>query len=72
MRPLPARGIPDPETMLGRLPAPELDIDEDAGGDLRRIELRRAILEIAELGHAQELEAVEVAAARFRPGAARI
>lgn len=71
MRSLPRPGVPDPVTMLSRLPAPELDIDEDAGDDLRRIELRRAILEIAEVGHAQELAAAEAAAERFRTGTAR-
>jgi hypothetical protein len=52
--------------MLDRLPAPALDIDEEAGEDLQRIELRRMILEIAEIGHAQEVAAVEVVVERFR------
>jgi hypothetical protein len=63
--------VPEPVAMLDRLPVPELDIDEVAGDDLRRIELRRAILEIAEVGHAQELAAVETAAERFSGGTAR-
>ncbi|RJQ75386.1 hypothetical protein D5S17_21080 [Pseudonocardiaceae bacterium YIM PH 21723] len=40
---------------LGELPEPELTLPEDAMGDvLRRIELRRSILAIAELDHAAE------------------
>ncbi|GGR86911.1 hypothetical protein GCM10010169_33910 [Micromonospora fulviviridis] len=68
---IPGPAVPEPAAMLDRLPAPELDIDEDAGEDLHRIELRRMILEIAEIGHAQEIAAVEAAAERFRGGRAR-
>jgi hypothetical protein len=71
MKAIPGPAVPDPSTMLDRLPAPELDIDEEAGEDLQRIELRRMILEVAEIGHAQEMAAVEAAAEKFRGGKTR-
>jgi hypothetical protein len=71
MRSLSRPGVPAPAAMVDRLPVPELDIDEDAGEDLHRIELRRMILEVAEIGHAQELAAVEAAVAKFRRGTDR-
>jgi hypothetical protein len=71
MKAIPGSAAPEPAAMLNRLPAPELEIDEEAGEDLQRIELRRMILEIAEIGHAQEMTAVEAAAEKFRGGKAR-
>lgn len=70
MRAISGSAAPEPATMLDRLPAPELEIDEEAGEDLHRIELRRMILEIAEIGHAQQIAAVEAAVERFRRGRA--
>jgi len=63
---LPAPRVPDPATMLRRLPPPALDIDEDAGDDLRRIELRKSILDIAEVGHGPEAAVARAVAERFR------
>jgi hypothetical protein len=71
MRAIPGPAVPEPAAMLDRLPVPDLDIDEEAGEDLQHLELRRMILEIAEIGHAEEIAAVEAAAARFRGGTAR-
>ena len=71
MKAIPGPAVPEPAAMLSRLPTPELDIDEDASDDLQRIELRRMILEVAEIGHAQEVAAVEEAAGKFRGGTAR-
>jgi hypothetical protein len=62
----PALRVPDPAAMLRNLPEPALDIDEEAGDDLRRIELRRSILDIAEVTHAAEADLVRAAVDRFR------
>jgi hypothetical protein len=52
--------------MLRNLPEPELDIDDEAGDDLRGIELRLSILDIAEIGHGLEAELVRAAIDRLR------
>ncbi len=56
--------------LLGRLPEPELDTDDTDDEDLRHLELRRVILEVAELDHAQEIALVRSAVARFGPAGA--
>ena len=71
MKAIPGSAVPEPAAMLSRLPAPELDIDDDASDDLQRIELRRMILELGEIGHAQEVAAVEEAVDKFRDGTGR-
>ena len=57
---------PDPAALLRRLPVPELDADHAEDDDLRRIELRRVILEIAEIDHAAEIAEVTAAVTRLR------
>ena len=49
---------PDPAALLRRLPEPELDVDQAEDDDLRRIELRRVVLEVAEIDHAAEIAEV--------------
>jgi len=71
MSPVPAGPLPDPAAMLRLLPVPTLEVDDEAGDDLRRIELRRAILDIAEVSHKQEAEAVRDVVERFRRAAGR-
>jgi hypothetical protein len=51
--------------LLDRLKQPELDVDETDDEDLRHLELRRVLLEVAELDHAQEIALVRAAVARF-------
>ncbi|MCY1139636.1 hypothetical protein OWR29_16675 [Actinoplanes sp. Pm04-4] len=51
--------------LLDRLKRPELDVDETDDEDLRHLELRRVVLEVAELDHAQEIALVRAAVARF-------
>jgi hypothetical protein len=61
-----ARNLPTRAALLRRLPRPELDVDRDDDDDIRRIELRRAVLEIAEIDHAEEIRQVTAAVARLR------
>ncbi len=64
----PARAgdAPSRALLLSRLPRPELDLEETDDGDVRRIELRRAALEIAEVDHPAEITLTLAAAARYR------
>jgi hypothetical protein len=58
--------LPDRATLLARLRRPELDRDEADDDDVRRIELRRAMLEIAEVDQAAELALAQAVADRYR------
>jgi hypothetical protein len=52
---------------LDQLPEPELEFTDDAAGDtMRRIELRRSIMSIAELDHATETALVKAVVAKKR------
>ena len=54
-----------PADFLSQLPEPELDFTDEAMGDtMRRIELRRAILSIAELDHSTETALVTAVVTR--------
>ncbi|MGW6929855.1 hypothetical protein ACWGE0_07270 [Lentzea sp. NPDC054927] len=56
-----------PADLLGELPEPELEFSDDAAGDtMRRIELRRSILAIAELDHATETALVTAVVSKRR------
>jgi hypothetical protein len=68
-RPVRSGGVPTRAELLARLPRPELDPDEVDDDDVRRIELRRALLEIAEVDHEAEIALALDAAARYRKGA---
>ncbi len=64
-----------PTDCLSQLPEPELEFTDEAMGDtMRRIELRRSILSIAELDHATEtalVTAVVAKAKKHKEGRAR-
>ncbi|WP_328473285.1 hypothetical protein OHA21_12100 [Actinoplanes sp. NBC_00393] len=62
----PVPALPEPDSLLRELPEPALEIDEDMSADLRRIELRRAVLDIAEIGHDREVELVRAAVEQIR------
>ncbi|GAA0931072.1 hypothetical protein [Virgisporangium aurantiacum] len=52
--------------LLDKLPEPALDLDDDAAAaGVRRYELRRSILTIAELDHGSEIRIVRAAADRL-------
>ncbi|GAB2845687.1 hypothetical protein GCM10027200_52320 [Lentzea nigeriaca] len=56
-----------PADCLGQLPEPELEFTDEATGDtMRRIELRRSILAIAELDHAAQTALVNAVVAKQR------
>lgn len=56
-----------PADCLSRLPEPVLEFTDEAMGDtMRRIELRRSILAIAELDHATETALVTAVAAQAK------
>ena len=56
-----------PADCLSQLPEPDLEFtDESMGDTMRRIELRRSILSIAELDHAAETALVNAVAAKKR------
>jgi hypothetical protein len=57
---------PSRAMLLSRLPRPELDLEDSDDDDVRRIELRRAALEIAEIDHPAEITLTLAAAARYR------
>jgi hypothetical protein len=63
--------MPDPAALVRRLRPPVLEVDEDAGDDLRRIELRRSIPEISDCDHIEQIALVRAVAARFRRGGDR-
>jgi hypothetical protein len=52
--------------LVDKLPEPALDLDDDAAtADVRRYELRRSILVIAELDHGSEIRTVRAAASKL-------
>jgi len=56
-----------PADCLSELPDPELEFTDEAMGDtMRRIELRRSILSIAELDHATETALVSAVVSKNR------
>ena len=62
-----ARTHMTPAECLSQLPEPELEFTDDAMGDtMRRIELRRSIMSIAELDHAAETALVNAVATKKR------
>lgn len=67
MEPMPEQPELTPAACLSRLPEPVLDLDSDVlGEDLRRVELRRSILALAELDHVSEILLVEAVVAAWR------
>ena len=67
-----ARKRMSPAECLGELPEPELEFTDEAMGDsMRRIELRRAILAIADLDHAAQTALVAAVAKKRQEGRAQ-
>ncbi|MET1073045.1 MAG: hypothetical protein ABWY11_10410 [Umezawaea sp.] len=52
------RREPVPAECLDELPSLELDVSADGGDELSRVELRRAVLSIAEVDHIAEVDLV--------------
>ncbi|MEU7481151.1 hypothetical protein AB0A63_34595 [Lentzea sp. NPDC042327] len=67
-----ARKHISPADCLDELPEPELEFTDEAMGDsMRRIELRRSILAIAELDHPAETALVTAVAKNRKEGKAK-